>query len=214
MYDRQTHSLWSHITGEAISGKPQGKVLKPLPSTQTTWKEWKKANPTTLLLSKDDGSGRRYERDPYEDYYQNPSKIGLSPRKRSDSRIPPKDKVLGVKIGEEAKAFPLRYLGDFSILNDQLSGIGIVVIYSKEKQTAVVFDRTLNGEVLSFEKEEEAGNLYMRDKETGTLWLALTGEAVKGRLKGKSLRQIPSMVSFWFAWIDYFPDTKAFLGQE
>lgn len=214
MYDRQTHSLWTHITGEAISGKLKGNVLKALPSTHTTWEEWKKTNPTTLLLSKDDGSGRRYDRDPYEDYYQDSSKIGLAPQKHRDRRIPPKDQVVGIKLGEEAKAFPFRYLGDFSIINDQLSETKIVVIYSKERKTAVVFDRTVNGQSLSFENGDKSGELYMRDKETGTLWLALTGEAVEGRLKGKSLRQIPSMMAFWFGWVDYFPETKVFQGGE
>lgn len=214
MYDRQTHSLWTHITGEAISGKLKGRVLEAIPSTHTTWEEWKKANPTTLLLSKDDGSGRRYDRDPYEDYYQDPSKIGLAPQKHRDRRIPPKDQVVGLKLGEEAKAFPFRYMGNFSIINDRLGEVRIVVTYSKGRKTAIVFNRTVDGRDLSFEKAEDAGDSYMRDKETNTLWLVLTGEAVEGRLKGKNLQQIPAMVSFWFAWIDYFPETKVFQGEE
>lgn len=169
---------------------------------------------STLLLSKGGNSRGRYERDPYQDYYQDPSKAGISPQRRRDRRIPQKEQVVGVKIREEAKAFPFRYLGDFSVINDQLSGVGIVVIYSRGRKTAVVFDRAVEGKNLSFESAKETGGLYMRDKETGTLWLALTGEAAEGRLKGDRLRQIPNMVSFWFAWVNYFPETKVYEGKE
>ncbi|HHT9139875.1 MAG TPA: DUF3179 domain-containing (seleno)protein, partial [Candidatus Tripitaka californicus] len=113
-----------------------------------------------------------------------------------------------------AKAFPFRYMGNFSIINDRLGEVRIVVIYSKGRKTAIVFNRTVDGRDLSFEKAEDAGDSYMRDKETNTLWLVLTGEAVEGGLKGKNLQQIPIMVSFWFAWIDYFPETKVFQDAE
>ena len=38
MYDRQTRSLWSHVTGKAMKGPLQGTVLTVYPtSMQTTW---------------------------------------------------------------------------------------------------------------------------------------------------------------------------------
>lgn len=40
LYDRQQQSLWSQITGEAISGPFMGQRLKRLPATLTTWQRW------------------------------------------------------------------------------------------------------------------------------------------------------------------------------
>ena len=52
----------------------------------------------------------------------------------------------------------------------------------------------------------------MTDRETGTTWSKATGEAVAGPLSGKNLEQVPSLVSFWFAWKDFYPDTLLYLG--
>ncbi len=216
MYDRQTHSLWSHITGEAIAGPLKGKVLKPMPSTHTTWKEWKQANPSTLLLSKGGLWGRRYNSDPYQDYYADPNRVGLMPLKHPDERIRPKEHVVGVKIGPEAAAYPFSYLESPQVVNDKVHDRTLVVVFSSNTKTATVFDRSLDGRVLTFKKKEDSpsGELLITDNETGSLWNGLTGEAIAGELKGKRLEQVPNMVSFWFAWRDYFPDTRVFQDGE
>ncbi|MBI4554463.1 MAG: DUF3179 domain-containing protein [Planctomycetes bacterium] len=38
----------------------------------------------------------------------------------------------------------------------------------------------------------------------------MASEAMEGKLAANVLRQIPSMMAFWFAWADYFPETKVF----
>lgn len=212
MYDRQTHSLWSHITGEAIEGPLRGKVLKSIPSTHTTWKEWKQANPSTLLLSKGGLWGRKYNTDPYQDYYADPNKAGMMPLEHPDKRIRTKERVVGIKVGQEARAYPFSYLEKHPVVNDVISGRGLVVVFSKNTKTATVFDRKLGGRILTFEKKRGSASdtLLITDNETGSLWGGLTGEAVEGELKGEMLEQIPNMVSFWFAWKDYFPDTTIF----
>lgn len=216
MYDRQTHSLWSHITGEAIAGTLKGKVLKSVPSTHTTWKEWKQANPSTLLLSKGGLWGRRYNTDPYQDYYADDKRVGMMPLKHPDERIRSKEHVVGVKTGPEARAYPFSHLERFPVVNDEISGRRLVVVFSSNSKTATVFDRRLGDRILTFkEKGKPApGELLITDNETGSLWRGLTGEAVKGKLKGKRLEQIPNMVSFWFAWKDYFPNTTIFQGGK
>lgn len=40
MYDRETGSYWSQITGQAIRGPLVGEKLRHLPSVVTTWGEW------------------------------------------------------------------------------------------------------------------------------------------------------------------------------
>ena len=52
MYDRDTFTLWSNITGEAVVGKlaGQNQRLVVLPMTLTTWEEWLAGHPETTVL--------------------------------------------------------------------------------------------------------------------------------------------------------------------
>ena len=48
--DRETGSRWQQSTGEAISGPMQGSHLDLYPSVRTTWKEWRRRFPNTVVL--------------------------------------------------------------------------------------------------------------------------------------------------------------------
>jgi hypothetical protein len=83
-----------------------------------------------------------------------------------------------------------------------------------------VYGRTIEGgegeRVLSFGHE---GILYrnsfvMYDRETRSLWVHTTGQAVVGPLAGKRLRFIPSTVTRWSAWREQHPETKVLLGRR
>ncbi len=72
-----------------------------------------------------------------------------------------------------------------------------------------MYGRTLDGEVLEFGHE---GVLYrnsfvMYDRGTRSLWVHTTGQAVKGKLRGKSLDFLPSEVASWSDWQERHPDT-------
>ncbi len=41
MYDRETESLWVHVTGEAIKGELKGNRLDFSPSEVVSWRTWK-----------------------------------------------------------------------------------------------------------------------------------------------------------------------------
>ena len=43
-------------------------------------------------------------------------------------------------------------------------------------------------------------SLVMYDRETGSLWSHILGEAMEGRLKGTQLKQIPSVMTDWKTW--------------
>ena len=53
----------------------------------------------------------------------------------------------------------------------------------------------------------------MRDLEADTTWMVLTGVATDRPLKGTVLARIPSLLSFWFAWNDWNPETELFLNE-
>lgn len=208
MYDHQTDSLWSHFTGDAVLGDYYGTRLELVPSTHTTWGRWKELHPDTVALDK----GGRYSYDNYTSYYAN-SDPGVIGEARKDDRLHTKDLVVGVVIGDEAKAYAFRDLAERPVVNDSVGGRNVLIAFDDESSTGNTFSRDVDGRTLEFRLSESAadGDLLMVDDETGSEWRLLTGEAVSGPLAGTSLEQIPTNYSFWFAWKDWHPATGLYV---
>lgn len=146
LYDRQTESLWSQIKGEAVTGEIAGTKLKLLPSVQTTWAEWKKKYPNSLVLSTQTGHNRDYERDPYADYYESPTTMFRV--NNQNSAYHPKEKIIGVEIAGIAKAYPFSELAKTKpLVKDTINGIPVTVRFDKQSQTAIIQDK--NGQELA-----------------------------------------------------------------
>lgn len=100
MYDHQTRSLWSHITGEAIQGQLKGKKLKPLVSMpQIAWKTWQENYPDTKVLSVN-YRGKMVESISHDSYqrYHKSQDTGVSGTEYTDKRLPNKQLVIGVQV--------------------------------------------------------------------------------------------------------------------
>lgn len=107
-YDRETGSYWSQVTGEALRGPLAGKKLAEIPSVVTTWAEWKKAHPDTLVLRAEPGP----RRSAYADYISNPEKLGVLGTKNPDARLPGKTWVWGIATPREAVAVVEERVGE------------------------------------------------------------------------------------------------------
>jgi hypothetical protein len=215
MYDRQTDSLWSHLVGAAVSGPMKGEKLKPIQSMFTHWNTWKKLHPDSKVLTSGRGGFLTSARDPYESYYRS-SDTGIIPTRHSDKRIYPKEYVLGLILNDKAKAFPFSVLSRRSVVNDEFAGVPLLIVFDEETTTGVIFTRKLHGKTLSFKRtqlEREKG-MFLVDAESGSVWQALTGRAVEGPLKGKKLEALPITPSFWFGWVDHYPNTQLFELQR
>lgn len=108
MYDRDTDSRWPQLLGTAISGPHKGRHLATVPLLWTTWKAWRTKHPGTQVLSTETGALRRYGTDPYGSY---PRRSGyyvedgpLFPVLATDDRFPPKDVVIGIRLGDATAA--------------------------------------------------------------------------------------------------------------
>ena len=73
---------------------------------------------------------------------------------------------------------------------------------ARDVGAAAVFSRTLDGKLLTFEKQ--GGKTV--DRETGSTWNML-GEALFGPLKGKRLTPVAHGNHFAFAWLSFRPGT-------
>lgn len=209
MYDHQTDSLWSHLVGQAVVGRKKGAALEPRESVFTTWEKWRERYPDSKVLSTDRPVFFSL-RDAYADYYDS-AETGIIPTRVDDRRLYPKEFVLGVVVNGEAHAYPFSSLSRHGVVNDEPGGIPVVVIFDKDSATGVVFKRELKGRLLSFRKPQVGADaVLVVDNETGSVWDGLIGRAVKGELKGEHLEAIPVTPSFWFGWVDHYPETKIY----
>ena len=126
LYDRQTESLWSQITAEAVAGLMTGAKLNTMPFMITTWQEWQQQHPYTPVLG-----GRNTPA-----FFSALGKAlqaviplwGLSRQAAGPrSQAPLAQMVLGVTVGEEKKAYPLDELASSSspFTTDTVGGIEV-----------------------------------------------------------------------------------------
>jgi Protein of unknown function (DUF3179) len=139
LYDHQTESLWSQLQEEGVTGPHTGTRLKALPSVMTTWQVWRAQHPNTLVLSTKTGFPRDYSRSPYEAYAKSPTT--MFPVKHADARLSPKDKVIGVSVGDTHKAYPLKLVRKRTTpIEDTVGNTQVKVVYNTEAESAQVVE--------------------------------------------------------------------------
>jgi len=88
--------------------------------------------------------------------------------------------------------------------------ISILGFTATKSATGVIFKRTLEGKDLIFKKttgSDKAG-LFLADDATMSVWVGVSGKGVQGPLKSKKLAPLPMTPSFWFGWVDHYPNTE------
>ena len=107
--------------------------------------------------------------------------------------------VLSLRVGEIERAYPIRIMAWHEIVNDVIDDVPVAVTYCPLCNSAVAFDRRVDGEVLEF---GTSGALYlsalvMYDRQTETLWTHFDGRAVIGTMVGTDLRLLPVATVSW-----------------
>ncbi len=116
--------------------------------------------------------------------------------------------VLALQIGADARAYPVQILIWHEIVNDTVGGVPVAVTYCPLCNSAVAYGRRAAGRVLSFGTSGKLydSNLVMYDRQTQSLWVQFTGQAVAGVLTGRQLRSYPMQTVAWGAWRAAHPD--------
>ena len=206
MYDRETGTLWSHLTGEALQGPLSGGQLEMVSAMpKIKWKDWKAQHPTTRVLTV---RGREsLHTDRYADYHLS-DKTGLFEPETRDIRLGRKDMVIAVTAGALSKAYPLQRKhwktgkkDVWKLIQDRIGEIPVVIFHNPQRYATAVYDRKrLDGDPLVFEESAEG---YMARDGAGNLWNLLTGKGPEGQ----QLTPIPHVNIYWFAWVDFYPET-------
>jgi hypothetical protein len=182
LYDRETWTRWSQMTGEATAGPLHGKKLRPIPSVLTDWEGWRLEHPdgTVLVVPHTE---RQFDRRFYD---------------------PLKGFVLGIAEGDKSKAWSFDDLSQTPAVNDEWQGQPVVALFDRVRVTARLYRRILASRLLRF---RSAGDKIV-DEQTGSTWQLVTGRAIAGPLTGQQLQPLPAMVSYRKAWLKFHPDSK------
>lgn len=108
----------------------------------------------------------------------------------------------------EARAYPLQILTWHEIVNDEVGATPVVVTYCPLCNTALAFDRRVDGETLTFGTSGLLRNsdLVMWDRQTESLWQQVTGEGIVGELAGAKLEFLSLSLVSWKDFREGFPD--------
>jgi hypothetical protein len=125
------------------------------------------------------------------------------------------DRVVGVALAGQARAYPLRILSWHEVVNDTVGGQPIAVTYNPLCDSAVVFERRVGSETLEFGVSGLLynSNLVMFDRrakpEDESLWSQLQFRAVAGpaAVARRELAIVPAVLVHWSDWAAQHPDT-------
>jgi hypothetical protein len=116
--------------------------------------------------------------------------------------------VIALEIEGEARAYPLQILTWHEIVNDIVADVPVAVTFCPLCNSAITFDRRLDGEVFEFGTSGLLRNsdLVMYDCTTESLWQQFTGEGIVGDLAGETLTFLPSSIVSFADFREAFPE--------
>jgi hypothetical protein len=207
--DRETGSRWQQSSLEAISGPLQGAHLQLYPFLLTSWQEWRRLHPETLVLKPLPGYAERIP-EKNKQIREGLTGEGAAPDDVTyrDDRLKPKTMVLGIDVDGASKAFPLDALRRVRTINDVLAGKPVVVIHQPASDTTTAFVARAHGKPLTFDAATPDASALV-DRETGSRWNAY-GLCVSGPLKGSTLETIILEPEYWFAWSEFHRGTAIY----
>ncbi|RPD51186.1 DUF3179 domain-containing (seleno)protein [Paracnuella aquatica] len=133
-------------------------------------------------------------------FYQPQTKVMAA---RAANKVALDKLVIGVHIGNEAKAYPVQLIGYHHQVRDTVGGTPVMVTYCTVCRTGRVFSPEVDGKPENFRLVGmDHFNAMFEDQRTGSWWRQSTGEAVAGPLKGSKLYEFPSRQMTLRAWLN------------
>ena len=226
MYDRQTKTLWSQLTGEAVLGPLAAKpdTLERIPLQVTTWADWFRQYPQTTVISDETEYAGNYEPNPRRSAYLASNGIRF-PVGIHSNRLPAKEYVLGLNVGNAIKAYPFEGVHDSGVVNDRAGEMPLAVIATQGPIIVNGIRSRDSGQRRGAQLQYNAGvnmTAYARGAhsfspgdgadsvtdEAGQPW-KVTAEALVGP-HGQTAPRVDGILAFWFAWYAFHDQTDVY----
>ena len=216
MYDRQTESLWSHYTGQAVVGHLTGVQLDLIPVQTVSFEKFLSSHSDGQVLGLDTGHSRQYGQNPYE-FYDSSNRPFLFSGPLDD-RLDPITRVVALRDGGEGAVIPYDVLAERRVVPFSFAGRELVALLEPGTASALdnpviadgrdvgatgVFVRSLDGEPLDLSAGPEGGFV---DVATGAVYDILGRPS--GSAGAPELEPVEHLDTFWFAAAAFYPDAK------
>ena len=199
MYDRATQSLWNTFQGTPVVGPLVGSgiELEREAVITTTWGNWRKRHPGTLVLSLDTGHRRNYgEGVAYQEYFATDELMFNTPF--DDRRLQNKQEVVALRFTGGELAIDTDFLGKNPLYADSI-GLQDFLVVTDAAGSSRVYDRN-DIRFTSFD-----GEVTLKDS-AGVVW-TLKEDQLRAA-DGRTLARLPSHRAFWFGWLASYPSTR------
>lgn len=206
LYDRESGSRWSQMLQQSVEGTRVRERPARIQVVETTWSTWKTMYPDSFVMTRSTGYSRDYDAYPYGGYRF--SEDLLFPVSRTDNRLHPKTRVIGIHSATASKVYQIEGFGAATqAVNDHFDGDPIVVVGNSSADIAVIFSRELgDGTILDFSALDGQLPNILQDSE-GNTW-DVFGNAVSGPRAGERLAMTNSFTAMWFAWVAFFENPE------
>ncbi|RMH46116.1 MAG: DUF3179 domain-containing protein [Alphaproteobacteria bacterium] len=121
-------------------------------------------------------------------------------RASAETALDPREPVITLELpGAEPRAYPIRYFIWHEIVNDEVAGVPVAVTYCPLCNSAIVFDRRVDGRTLEFGVTGKLrhSDMIMYDRQTESWWQQALGEGIVGHYMGRRLRPLTSWMESW-----------------
>jgi hypothetical protein len=193
MWDEETNSLWSQIKGEALYGESKGEKLGMLPAIFVGLGTWKRMHVDTLVL---DLSNVRATSWFYKTDDLAKGAVHMRTRRGQQRKA-----VLGIGLRHKGEtlcvAMPM--LHDNGLVQEEVGGVPLLVVWDKTESAALVYDRRYQGKTLA--PKLQGSKLVTKDGKHG--FDVLTGRPAKGQ--GEPLTRFPYLPTYLRSWQTYYP---------
>lgn len=211
MFDRETFSLWSNLTGEAVLGSMAAAParLEMLPMVRVTWGEWRRRYPDTLVIDLTPELRRRYSAHgfDYRPGSADRARRGVDfPVWRRNKALPAKAEIFGLRLQHLAKAWSLEALeglpgGRLALLADRVGETPLLVLADRASGAVRAYRRD---PAFTFAPSLDHAD-GLRDHEGG-IWRIEESYLVAP--DGRRLERLAGHLAFWFGWYAFHPQTE------
>ncbi len=185
-------ALWGAV-GSALAQSPAQSPAPPPAFWKNEWPKTDFAITSVAHWSEIRGGGPPRDGIPA---ISDPKMIAVAQENRLGDREP----VIALELpGQTPRAYPVRYLMWHEIVNDVVGEVPVAVTFCPLCNSGIVFDRRLNGEVLSFGVSGKLRNsdMVMYDHETESWWQQAIGTGIVGAHTGDELDEVTSWMESW-----------------